>query len=212
LAQEVTLEVSIVITPPENAQRRDYVLTVRAVSEDQTTIVRTQGIIVRVKEAPSDYGEAPLTDDLIDFLRSVLPFLKVVPDGMVLPLFLLSLALLIVLPILIVLLLLKRRRDREKARDPMAERKKLYRELYGKEASEDELRQWEEEKAATESKDMAKDVPAEEAKGSDGVTAGPEKGSEGDEKGPDGKKTQSPKTPAENLDKEERELLDRLFD
>jgi hypothetical protein len=212
LAQEVPLEVSIVITPPENAPRRDYILTVRAVSEDHLTTVRTQEISVRVKEAPSDDGEAPLTDDMIDFIRSVLPFLKVVPDGMVLPLFLLFIVLLIVLPIIAVLLLLKRKRDREKAKDPMAERKKLYRELYGKEASEDELRQWEEEKTASEITEGAKEVPAGGAMGPDGGAAGPLKDGEGAEKATGGGKTSPPKSSSENLDKEDKELLDRLFD
>ncbi len=207
LAHELPFELSIVITPPENAPRKGYVLTIRVVSEDGRTSSRSQEIMVKVQEAPSDDGQAPLADDIIGFLTSILPFLGILPDNLVIPVFLLLIVLLVIAPIIIALLLLKRKREKEKAKDPMAERKKLYRELYGKEASTEELKQWEEEKAAPE-------VPAE------GPGPGPEKDGKvpsnapkeppGDDKAIE-KKPQE-RTAPENLDKDDKELLDRLFD
>ncbi len=207
LANERPIELSVVITPPENAQRKDYVLTIRAVSEDGTTTYTSQGIRVKVQEAPSDDGQAPLTDDIIGFLTSILPFLGSLPDRLVIPVFLLLIVLLIIAPITIALLLLKRKREREKAKDPMAERKELYRELYGKEASVEELKQWVEEKGAAEaSKERPEPATNKEGK----VPSDAHKETTGASK--EAEKIAPEKAAIENLDKDDKELLDRLFD
>ncbi|MCU0798569.1 MAG: hypothetical protein MUC62_02710 [Candidatus Thermoplasmatota archaeon] len=207
LAHERPIELSVVITPPENAPRKDYVLTIRAVSEDGTTTYLSQGIRVKVQEAPSDDGPAPLTDDIIGFLTSILPFLGILPDRLVIPAFFLLIVLLIIAPITIALLLLKRKREREKAKDPMAERKVLYRELYGKEASVEELKQWEEEKGAAEAS-KERPEPATDKEGK--APSDAQKGTAGASK--EAEKKAPEKAAIENLDKDDKELLDRLFD
>jgi hypothetical protein len=189
----------IVISPEEKTPKREYIFTIRAVSEDGVTETVVPGLVIDVKDAPGDDGSTPITEDITD----VLPFLSILPESLIIPAFMLIVLLIVAAIAFIGIMIYKVTSERKKESDPLKERIKTYKDLYDQDPTEEEIAQWKtelEQAKSTVSSEMEKEeVPEKEE--------GKEPGLEEDEslEGEGEKDDDSSKG-------EDDELLDRLFE
>lgn len=125
----------IVIYPPATADTGEYTLYVRAVSEDNMTVIVSEAITVRIREAPDDSKGNPLGEGLYNLITDIFPFLSGLSQGLVLFMFLL-LALLIIILLAVIGIMIVKRTQKKKTDDPYEKQKQIYRELYGAEPPE----------------------------------------------------------------------------
>ncbi|MBN1390921.1 MAG: exo-alpha-sialidase [Candidatus Thermoplasmatota archaeon] len=131
-------EFKITIAAPDTAKNGDHVLSYRLVSEDGKHTIYSGDIRITIKNAPDDGGTDNFADDLSGVITDVLPFLKGLPPGFVITIFLIIFFLLVGGTIFFGILIAKRRDERKK-KDPLAEQKRIYREIYGREPTEEEI-------------------------------------------------------------------------
>ncbi len=190
----------IVVSPEEKTPKREYIFSIKAISEDGTTETLVEGLVIDVKDAPGGDESTPLTDDITD----VLPFLSVLPNGLIIPAFLIIVLLIVAVIAFIGILISRFTSKRKKATDPITERIRTYKDLYGQDPTEEEIATWklELEKARSPVVPVIdKEAPPEEE--IDHLE------DSGEELVP---KEEAEEELRESDDKEEDDLLDRLFD
>ncbi|MGA1872609.1 MAG: hypothetical protein ACMUHY_02965 [Thermoplasmatota archaeon] len=133
------VEFTITIAAPDTARRGDYVLTYTLISEDGATILDSGEILVTLENAPDEGGSENFADDLSGVITDVLPFLEGLPPGLVILIFFV-LFFLIVGGIIFLGIFIARKKEEKKKKDPLAEQKRVYKEIYGREPTEEELR------------------------------------------------------------------------
>jgi uncharacterized protein YneF (UPF0154 family) len=107
------------------------------VSEDGLGAV-TGDIQVELKRSPDEDTGETFADDLSGVITDLLPFLKGAPTAVVIMIFLIIIVV-IVGGIILLGIFIARRAQKKKKDDPYAEQKRIYKEIYGKEPSMEEL-------------------------------------------------------------------------
>jgi hypothetical protein len=219
LAVEEALEFRITVAAPESAKSGEYTITYTLRSEDGITILQSGEILITLKNAPVDSTGESFTDDLSGVITDILPFLKGLPPGFVIAIFFL-IVILVVGGIVFLGIFISKKREQKKKMDPLAEQRRVYKEIYGREPTQEELQLMQ----AQTDKETVDDFISEgaEKKEEESVEEGelqepPEEGEEveGSEPPKEGEGTLE-KLPEEDHassgDKATDDLLDRLFD
>lgn len=200
LEEEIPVQFRLVVSPEERTPKREYNFTITATSEDGETITIISNVLIDVKDAPSEDTSTPLTEDI----TSLLPFLENVPEGLVIPLFLLIIILIIALIVTIGILVVRFVSRKRKETDPLSDRIRNYKALYGEDPSPEEVEKWKaelegisEESVSDEIEKGSIEMPEEEEI-EDGSSE-PEQGAEVEDD-------------TNGLDDDEKDLIDRLFD
>ncbi|MGA1793326.1 MAG: sialidase family protein [Thermoplasmatota archaeon] len=222
-AEDLPFEFAITVAAPEDARRGDYNISYTLTSEDGGTVFASGTILVTLKNAPDEGGSDNFADDLSGVITDILPFLKGLPAGLVIMIFLL-ICFLVVGGIIFLGIFIAKKREEKKKKDPLAEQRRVYKEIYGREPTEDELQMM---KAQTEQGPSVDDfimegVPKPEEAAQEAQA--PVEGQEGveEEEGAEppvieGELDELPVVPAKKPvassgDKDTDDLLDRLFD
>jgi hypothetical protein len=190
----------IVVSPEEKTPKREYIFSIKAISEDGTTETLVEGLVIDVRDAPGGDESTPLTDDITD----VLPFLSVLPNGLIIPAFLIIVLLIVAAIAFIGIMINRFTSKRKKATDPITERIRTYKDLYGQDPTDEEIATWklELEKASS----PVVPVIVKEVTPEDEVDLLDDSREEGV------LKEEAEKETSESDEKEEDDLLDRLFD
>ncbi len=138
LSDVILEDFRITVSAPDTARTGKYTIGYRLISEDGS-VEFTGEIVIDLKRAPDEDEGETFADDLSGLITDVLPFLEGAPTGVVLAIFLLLLLLVVGGMILLGILLVKRA-EKKKKDDPDAEKKRIYKEIYGREPTEEELR------------------------------------------------------------------------
>lgn len=136
-ADDTTFKFTISIQPEDNARIGTYSLIYTIISEDKGTNITSSTITVNVKNAPDESGGGSIADGLSDFITDIFPFLEGLPTGVVIALFLIILLALIGGIVYIGIFVAKR--SAQKKRDPFAEQKRIYKEIYGRDPTPEEI-------------------------------------------------------------------------
>jgi hypothetical protein len=157
-ANPESIPVAITIYPEEDIEKRIYKVRLRIVSEDGETVFYTDYVDVNVKDKPRDnFGQA-ISDNLYDFLTDTFPFLKPIRQTLLVPLFFLFVAIIITLISGTGILIYRKKFRTEIKEDPYAQQRKLYRDLYGVNPTEEQLKTMvEEEEGGID--DFFSDIP-----------------------------------------------------
>jgi hypothetical protein len=223
VVQEEPIEFRITVAAPDTAKRGDYILTYRMISEDGTTTFQSGEIIITLKNAPDDGTGESIADDISGVITDIFPFLEGLPPGFVIMIFFV-IVILVVGGIIFLGIFISRKREERKKKDPLAEQKRVYKEIYGREPTAEELalmkQQTDKESVddfikpegveAPESPEETEEIPEGEETG-----APEEEPVEGAEPPAEGEGEPAPPGPEEQVstgDKETDDLLDRLFD
>jgi hypothetical protein len=226
LVVEEPIEFRITIAAPDTAKRGDYILTYRMVSEDGKTTFQSGEIIVTLKNAPDDGTGESFADDISGVITDIFPFLEGLPPGFVIMIFFV-IVILVVGGIIFLGIFISKRREAKKKKDPLADQRRVYKEIYGREPTDEELAMMKQQADKETVDDFIKpegeelSKPPEEGDEAPEVEGGeagaPEEGEEveGAEPPEEGEGEPAPPKPDEKVssgDKETDDLLDRLFD
>ncbi|MGA1793413.1 MAG: sialidase family protein [Thermoplasmatota archaeon] len=151
--------VAVTIFPDDKIEKRDYQVRLRIVSEDGRTVVYTEYITVNVKDRPREGFGAEISDNLYDFLIDTFPFLKPIKQSLLVPLFLLCVAIFVTLISGTGIMIYRKKFRKEVKEDPYAQQRKLYRDLYGIDPTEEQLRNMEGGEPGLEDDDFFSDIP-----------------------------------------------------
>ncbi|MGA1866299.1 MAG: hypothetical protein ACMUFK_02395, partial [Thermoplasmatota archaeon] len=138
LSVERPFDFKITIAAPDTAKRGEYNLSYRLVSEDERHIIFSDEIVITLENAPDEGGSDNFADDISDVITDILPFLKGLPAGLVILIFFVFFFLLVGGIIFTGIFIAKKRQERKK-KDPMAEQRRIYREIYGRNPTDEEL-------------------------------------------------------------------------
>ncbi|MGA1848335.1 MAG: hypothetical protein ACMUHB_03250, partial [Thermoplasmatota archaeon] len=127
----------VVVLAPEDAETGTYTLSYRLVSEDGLGAV-TGEILIELKRGPDEGSGETFADDLSGVITDLLPFLEGAPTAVVIMIFLIIIVV-IVGGIILLGIFIARRAQKRKKDDPYAEQKRIYKEIYGKEPTQEEL-------------------------------------------------------------------------
>jgi hypothetical protein len=194
----IPTEVEIVVSPEEKTPKREYIYSIKAVSEDGTTVTLVSDLRIVVKDAPGGDQSKPLTEDITD----VLPFLEALPEGLIIPVFMIIVLLIVALIAFAGIMVYRFTSKRKKDADPLTERIRTYKDLYGQDPTDEEIAQWKlelEGSKETVQSDVEKSGATEEGKIE-------EEGDHKDEVDVDSEMED------EKEESEDDDLLDRLFD
>ncbi|MBN1539654.1 MAG: hypothetical protein JW939_05870, partial [Candidatus Thermoplasmatota archaeon] len=150
--------IEVTVFPDEDIEKRDYRVRLRILSEDGRTVTYTDYITVEVKDKPREGFGQEISDNLYDFLTDTLPFLKPVRQDLLVPLFLIFVAILVALISGIGILIYRKKFRRVVKDDPYVHQRKLYRDLYGVNPSDEQLRQME-QGTHPEEEDFFSEIP-----------------------------------------------------
>lgn len=136
-ADEVFFRFSVSIQPEEDARTGKYELSYTILSEDGVTEISSGTIEVRVRSPPDRSGGESIADDLSDLITDIFPFLAGLPTGVIIGLFIIIIVGIITGLVFIGISFAKR--SVKKKRDPFEEQKRVYKEIYGREPTKEEL-------------------------------------------------------------------------
>jgi hypothetical protein len=136
LTTPIRSEFAIMVYPPSGAEERDYKLMVWAVSEDNRTVIERREVIVSVKEAPVDSKGSDIGQGIYNLVTDLLPFLKGLPQWLVIALFF-AIIIGFILGVSLLGIALVKRGQKKKTEDPYEKHKQIYRDLYGTEPPAD---------------------------------------------------------------------------
>ncbi|MFW3146606.1 MAG: hypothetical protein ACMUIE_07320 [Thermoplasmatota archaeon] len=207
---------TISIQVPDTAENGPYVLNFDIFSEDGWGVPYGP-VIVYVRDAPDEGGGESFTDDFSEFITDILPFLGGLPQWLIIAIFLL-IVLLIIAVIVATGIMIAKRSLRKKEGDPYSEQRKVFKEIYGREPTQEELAAMKSQKEEEGSIDDFIKEGQEEAPAKEPAEAPAEGGREGEEApqeriGPSEVPTvEVKKEKIETGDRETDDLLERLFD
>ncbi|MBN1391155.1 MAG: hypothetical protein JXA22_10990 [Candidatus Thermoplasmatota archaeon] len=153
------IKIDVTVFPDEDMEKRNYQIRLRIVSEDGRTVAYTDYITVEVKDRPRDGFGQEISDNLYDFLTDTFPFLKPIRQDLLIPLFLVFVAILVALISAIGILIYRKKFKTDVKEDPYAQQRKLYRDLYGVNPSEEQLRQMKQDQPEPAEDDFFSDIP-----------------------------------------------------
>lgn len=212
LTQEIKEGFEIVVAPEEKTPKRDYLFTLKAVSEDGTTEYMVTDITIDVKDAPKEDDIPPLAEDI----TSVLPFLEIFPPAFIIPAFIVLVLIIIAAIVLAGIINFKIFSAIRSRGDPLKERIKTYKDLYGQDPTPEEIEGWKKELAgSTETvSSEIEETSVEEEDLEEGQLPPDGEAPETQEGPPEGPKEDNFPEEEEDssLDSEDQDLLDRLFD
>jgi hypothetical protein len=130
--------ISILVYPPSNAEKGTYPITITVRSEDGS-VQYESAVNVTIADVPSDSIIQEVANDVYDLIIRTFPFLRPIPQSLLLPLFFLITAVLVLAIVGTTTWLYRREVKRRKSTDPYAEHKRVYKEMYGVEPSQDAL-------------------------------------------------------------------------
>ncbi|MEA3559087.1 MAG: hypothetical protein U9R75_07535, partial [Candidatus Thermoplasmatota archaeon] len=159
--------VTITIYPEEDYTNGEYSLILRMISEDGETEIVTENITITISDRPRDGFGEEISDDLYKFLTDTFPFLRSIKQSLLVPLFLLFVLLFIGFISTIGILIYRKKFRKERKVDPYKEQRKIYKELYGVDPTDEQLKEMKENK---DGDDFFSDIPDIE-----GENKGPEK-------------------------------------
>ncbi|MGA1872192.1 MAG: hypothetical protein ACMUHY_00845 [Thermoplasmatota archaeon] len=157
--------VDVTIFPDDDIEKRDYSIRLRIASEDGRTVTYTDYITVQVKDRPREGFGQEISDNLYDFLIDTFPILKPIKQDLLVPLFLLFVAIIVGLISGTGITIYRKKFRKEVKEDPYAQQRKLYRDLYGINPTDEQLRNMEDGGAALEEDDFFSDIPGIGTKG-----------------------------------------------
>lgn len=209
LTEPAPLGFKIVVLAPEDAETGSYVLNYRVVSEDgQGAVTGTIGIELR--RGPDEGSGETFADELSGVITDLLPFLEGVPAAVVIMIFVI-LIVLIVGGIILLGIFTARRSRKKDSDDPYADQKRIYREIYGKEPTPEELGSMKAQKEGSV-EDMIKEGATVVAGNGDAEVPAGASISEDTETDLDLETDRKSPEKVKTGDEETDDLLDRLFD
>jgi len=173
-------------------------------------------ISITLKSAPDDSTGESFADDISGVITDILPFLKGLPAGLVIVIFFLLL-ILIVGGIIFLGIFISKKREQKKRSDPMAEQRRVYKEIYGREPTEEELQLMKTQTEKETVDDFIQEGAVETAPAEGGIQEPPKEGEEVEgaeppEEGEEPKEKPPEEEHVSSGDKETDDLLDKLFD
>ncbi|MFO8051159.1 MAG: hypothetical protein R6V01_05600 [Thermoplasmatota archaeon] len=216
-AEDSLFEFIISIQPEDNARTGSYTLTYTVTSEDGVTRIDSGSIEVRVKNPPDQSGGDNIADDLSDMITDVLPFLGGLPTGFIIGIFLLMV--IGIIAALVAVGILLTRSSARKKKDPLKEQKRVYKEIYGREPTEEELSAMvmagQEQKEDSVEEFIGKGAPEEAGENTEEVSQETEGGKEEKPVATESGQTMPLEGTDDDTgsgDEETDELLEKLFD
>ncbi|MGA1865829.1 MAG: sialidase family protein [Thermoplasmatota archaeon] len=159
LSDPEPIHIEVTVFPDEDIEKRDYKVRLRIQSEDGRTVTYTDYVTVEVKDKPRDGFGQEISDNLYDFLTDTLPFLKPVRQDLLVPLFLVFVAILVTLISGIGILIYRKKFRKVVKDDPYSHQRKLYRDLYGVNPSDEQLKRMEQAQTQPSEDDFFSEIP-----------------------------------------------------
>lgn len=203
----VATDIIITVFPDNEYTKGKYGLSIKIISEDKETIYHTETINVSITDRPSDSLAEEISDDLYSFLTDTFPFLKPVKQSLLVPLFLLTVAIFVGIISAIGIVIYRKKFRKQRKEDPYKEQRKVYKELYGTDPTEDQLKSMKKDEGEDD-EDFFSDIPS-----IDGEVEGPVKKDFDDshmesEKKPDDKVENGTDDPSTDGDKDAKPETD----
>ncbi len=129
----------ITVFPPKDAKKGTYTITLTIISEDGETTVILDNITVKITDKDQEGIGGEITDTLYGLITDVLPFLKPLSPDLISLLFLLFVIIIISILAGLGIFVYRTRGISNSNEDPYAEQRRLYKELYGTEPTEEQL-------------------------------------------------------------------------
>ncbi len=129
-------KVLITIFPDGDAPKKNYQVHVTVTSEDGLTDLEELNITVKVTDRPPEGTGNEITDTLYKLITDLLPFLRPIHPNLLVGVFLALAAILILAIAAFGIQVIRRSKAKE---DPYAEQRKIYRDLYGSEPTQEQL-------------------------------------------------------------------------
>ncbi|MFO8050602.1 MAG: sialidase family protein [Thermoplasmatota archaeon] len=148
--------ITITVYPDEEVPKGNYQLNVRIISEDGETIHTTDSINITITDKPrSGLGEE-ISDNLYKLLTDTFPFLESIEQSLLVPLFLLVVAVLIGIISTFGIVIYRKKFRKKREVDPYREQREVYKELYGVDPTEEQLKTM---KETGDEEDFFSDIP-----------------------------------------------------
>ncbi|MFW3146972.1 MAG: sialidase family protein [Thermoplasmatota archaeon] len=155
LTEPVPAEVFITIFPDSEVQKGSYNLSIMVQSEDKSDPIYIYNITINIGDKPRESFGEEVSDNIYKFLTDTFPFLKSIRQSLLVPLFLLFVLVVIVIISGAGIYIYRKKFRKSRKEDPYREQREVYKELYGIEPTDEQLKQMKE----TQGDDFFSDIP-----------------------------------------------------
>ncbi len=133
--------VMITVFPPNDAKKGTFTITLTLTSEDGDTTEVLDNITVKITDKPQEGIGGEITDTLYGVITDILPFLEPLSPNLISVLFLLLVLIVVAILAGVGIFLYRTRGKADTKEDPYADQRQLYKELYGTEPTEEQLKE-----------------------------------------------------------------------